>query len=134
MNAIPTEFSAAWNDAAPPRAAASALGEQWAALQEAASAVAAMAGVAPEPPAIEVIQFPEHIEGTGGWRRDLAVTGVADLAAMMTPGLRALLAVTARGQNPAPAALSLWGEYLHARGALIALVPGRCTAEPLREA
>lgn len=96
---------------------------QWAALQDAASAVAALAGLASERPSAEVRDFPALIDDAGGWRLELATNGVADLAAMMTPGVKALLAVSARGQDPTPAALTLWREYHQARAALLALVP-----------
>ena len=40
----------------------------------------------------------------------------------MRAGVQALLAVSARGQDPTAAALSLWREYHHARAALLELV------------
>jgi hypothetical protein len=96
---------------------------QWAALQDAASAVATMAGLASEKPSAHVRNFPALIKDLGGWRLELATDGVADLAAMMKPWVKALLAVSARGQDPTAAALSLWREYHHARAALLGLVP-----------
>lgn len=106
-----------------------ALGAQWAALQEAAGAVAELAGlsvVVPDPP---VRDFPHRMGKLGGWRQELAINGVADMAAMMTPGVKALLAVSARGQDPTPAALALWREYHAACAALLALVPEACAEE-----
>ena len=112
----------------------SAMSVQWAALQDAAAAVAAMAGLAAEKPSAQVRNFPALIKDLGGWRLELATNGVADLAAMMKPGVKALLAVAARGQDPTPAALSLWREYHHARAALLELVPEQGHMGPLRKA
>ena len=78
--------------------------------------------------------FPALIKDVGGWRLELANNGVADLTAMMTPGVKALLAVAARGQDPTPAALSLWREYHHARAALLGLVPEQGHMGPVRKA
>lgn len=59
----------------------------------------------------------------GGWRRQSAEQGIDDLAAIMEPGLAALLAVNARGVNPAVAAMALWQEFHAARATLLALAP-----------
>jgi len=107
---------------------------QWAALQDAAGAVAQLAGLAAEKPSSQVRNFPALIKDAGGWRLELATNGVADLAAMMAPGVKALLAVSARGQDPTAAALTLWREYHHARAALLALVPEQGRMGPLRKA
>ncbi|MGN3974732.1 hypothetical protein [Tsuneonella sp. SYSU-LHT278] len=122
MNAIPTDLARA--DGVVPRPLAS-MDAQWTALQDAANAVATLAGLVSESPSTEVRDFPSAIAEAGGWRLELAANGLADLAAMMTPGVRALLAVSARGQDPVPAALTLWREYHRARAALLALVPRR---------
>ncbi|MGX7951123.1 hypothetical protein ACWPM1_01040 [Tsuneonella sp. HG249] len=119
MNAPPTDFA---RPQAPPRTDGT-LGAQWAALQEAASAVAGLAGLAPEKPSPQVSHYPALIERAGGWRHDLATDGITDLFAMMRPGLQALFAVSAAGRDPTAAALTLWREYHHARAALLALVP-----------
>ena len=133
MTVQPTDFSAARPMAAPQRGP-STMSVQWAALQEAASAVAALAGLAAEKPTSQVRNFPALIRDAGGWRHELASNGVSDLAAMMTPGVKALLAVAARGQDPTAAALTLWREYHHARAALLALVPEQGRMGPLRKA
>jgi hypothetical protein len=96
---------------------------QWAALHDIAAAVATMAGLAPENPNAQLRDFPTLISEIGGWRYELASNGVADLSAMMRPGVTALLAVAARGQNPTAAALTLWREFHHARAALLSLIP-----------
>ncbi|MDD3798838.1 MAG: hypothetical protein PHE36_06635 [Novosphingobium sp.] len=95
----------------------------WAALQDAAAAVAMMAGLEPEPATAQVRDFPALIRNIGGWRRRMAESGIADLAAIMEPGLSALLAAKARGADAAPAALALWREFQSARAAILALVP-----------
>ncbi len=134
MNAIPTDFATAIRNDGSAARGPSAMSIQWAALQDAAAAVASMAGLAAEKPSAQVRNFPALIKDAGGWRLELAATGVADIAAMMTPGVKALLAVAARGQDPTPAALSLWREYHHARGALLELVPEQGHMGPLRKA
>ncbi len=96
---------------------------KWAALHDAAGVVAMLAGVAAEPMTPELRNFPATMRDTGGWRRALAEQGIDDLAAVMEPGLAALLAVTARGSDPAPAARSLHEEFLAARTALMGLAP-----------
>lgn len=133
MNAIPTDFAATRPDG-PALRGPSAMSVQWAALQDAAGAVAAMAGLAAEKPSAQVRNFPALIKDVGGWRLDLAMNGVADLSAMMRPGVKALLAVSARGQDPTAAALTLWREYHHARSALLGLVPEQGHMGPLRKA
>ncbi|MGX7927641.1 hypothetical protein ACWPMX_13815 [Tsuneonella sp. HG094] len=132
MSATPTDF--ATQTASRSQRSANAMSVQWAALQDAAGAVAMLAGLAAEKPSVRIRDFPALIKDAGGWRLDLATTGVADLAAMMTPGLKALLAVSARGQDPTAAALTLWREYHHARAALLELVPEQGAMGPLRKA
>jgi len=107
---------------------------QWAALQDAGSAVAALARLAPEKQDAQVLNFPALIRIAGGWRFDLATQGVSDMAAMMEPGVKALLAVADRGQDPTAAALSLWREFHEARSALLSLVPDSDCPEPSQKA
>ena len=133
MNATPTDFAAARHEAPAPRGP-SAMSVQWATLQDAAAAVATMAGLAGEKPSAQVRNFPALIKDLGGWRLQLATDGVADLAAMMKPGVKALLAVAARGQDPTAAALSLWREYHHARAARLGRVPEQGRMGPRRKA
>lgn len=102
---------------------ASAMGVQWAALQDAGLAVATLAGLAPEKQDARVQSFPAMIRDAGGWRFDLAMQGISDMVAMMEPGVKALLAVADRGQDPTAAAFSLWCEFREARSALLSLVP-----------
>ena len=48
--------------------------------------------------------------------------GIDDLAAVMQPGLRALLSLTAKGQDTTSAALTLWREFHTARSAILRLL------------
>jgi len=105
------------------QAAASAMSMKWSALHEAAAVVASLAGLAPEPMRPELRNFPALMRDAGGWRRTLTEQGIEDLAAIMEPGLAALLAVHARGANPAAAALALWQEFQAARAGLLTLTP-----------
>ena len=107
---------------------------KWIALQDAAAAVAALAGAQAEPSRPEIRNFPALIRDTGGWRHALAQTGVDDLAAVMEPGLTALLAVNARGNDASAPAMALWKEFLCARGAILALAPPAGTLGPRRSA
>jgi len=134
MNAPPTDFAAASRRETSAPRGPSAMSVQWAALQDAAAAVATMAGLAAEKPTPQIRNFPALIKDVGGWRFEMATNGIADLSAIMRPGVKALLAVAARGQDPTPAALSLWREYHHARAALLGLVPEQGHMGPLRKA
>jgi hypothetical protein len=96
---------------------------KWSALHDAAMVVAQLAGLAPEPRKPEVRNFPAMMRDTGGWRFELSRQGVDDLAAIMEPGLAALLAAHGRGAAVQPAALALWQEFHAAREALLGLVP-----------
>jgi hypothetical protein len=92
---------------------------KWVALSEAAAVVAALAGQAPPLPATQ--DFCEAIRAATPWRREAAVKGIDDLAAIMEPGIEALLAVNARGADAQAPALALWREFCAARDALLAL-------------
>lgn len=105
------------------QAAISDLSMRWAALNDAAALVCRLAGIAAETKTPELRNFPAKISSLSGMRLTLAQDGIDDLAALMEPGLAALLAVQARGHSPAPAALVLWREFHAARAALMALVP-----------
>jgi hypothetical protein len=125
--------------AAPPerqevRTGGNPLSMQWAALQDAGAAVGALAGLAAEKPTPQLRNFPALIKDAGGWRLALAERGVADLAAIMQPGLKALLAVHARGQDPTAAAVTLWREFHAGRATLLALVPEAGSLGPRRNA
>ena len=106
---------------------------RWAALGDAGAVVATLAGLAPEPVENQSRNFPVLVREAAPWRRTLAENAVADLAAVMEPGIAALLAINARGADTRPAARALWQEYVRARAAIVALVPAN-RAGPLRSA
>ncbi len=110
------------------QASASAMSMKWSALHDAVNVVGMLAGLAAEPTRPEIRNFPAMMRDTGGWRREFAEQGISDLSAVMEPGLAALLAVHARGANPAVPALALWQEFHAARAALLALVPPQAAA------
>lgn len=101
---------------------ASAMALKWSALHDATCVVATLAGLAPEPRRSDGCDFPTPIHDTGGWRKSLVEQGIDDLAAVMEPGIVALLAATARGVTPSAAALTLWHEFVRTRSALLELV------------
>ena len=113
---------------------ASALSMKWSALHDAANVVAALAGLAAEPPRSDLRNFPAVVRDAGGWRRELAEQGVDDLSAIMEPGIAALLAAHARGADASAAALALWQEFHSARNALLELVPPAGPLGPQRSA
>jgi hypothetical protein len=120
MNAIPPSIT----PGAPAQAGAarsSAIGK-WAALQNAANVVASLAGIEPRPANGDVSDFPSAIRKASPWRRTLAEHSIHDLAAVIEPGLAALLGIDARGSDPRPAALALWREIEAARAAILALL------------
>jgi class 3 adenylate cyclase len=106
-------------------AGTSPLDTVWTALHEAARSVAVLAGRAPEPLRPEVRNYPAIMRATGGWRGERARQGIEDLAAVLQPGLRALIA--AQGRLPPEAlrdaAQVLLQEFDVARAALLDLIP-----------
>jgi len=132
MNAVPPSFTASARAAAFAQGSASATSMRWAALADAANVVALLAGIEPERPTPEVRNFPALIRDAETWRRERAEYGVADLAAVMEPGIAALLAVNARGADPKPAAMALWREFIAARSAILSLLPSSGGLGPRR--
>ena len=127
------------NSGAQPRAsfgqaAASASSLKWAALQDAANVVAGLAGLELERTTPEIRNFPALIRDSAAWRRELAERGIEDMAAVMEPGIAALLGVNARGADPRAAALALWREFTQARSAVLALLPPSGALGPRRSA
>ncbi len=114
------------------RTAHSTLAVRLAAIEDAAAAVAVMAGLGAEKPSAQLRGFVAHIQSDGAPRKALAEECVADMSAMMQPGLAALLAVSARGHDATAPALTLWREYHAARTAMLALVPDEGTLGPRR--
>lgn len=97
--------------------------QHWEALHEAAAAVAVLAGREPEPAGEWISDFPSRISTLDGWRKELVESGVADLSAIMQPGLAALLCVNSRGQNASAPAEALWQEFYAGREALLRILP-----------
>ena len=115
-------------------AGANTLSMRWAALGEAGKVVCALAGIDGERPDGTVRNFPALIRDAQPWRRELAENGCADMAAMMEPGISALLAISARGSDCQPAARALWHEFVAARKAVVSLLPPAGQLGPRRSA
>ena len=98
-----------------------ALAGQWDALHEAAAAVGVLAQLGEEEATEEVRSLPQRAAKLGGTKLEMIARGIDDLAAVMRPGLRALLSMTASGQDTTSAALTLWREFHIARAAVLAL-------------
>ncbi len=109
--------------AGPGRNSSGAMEIKWVALGDAARVVATLAGLPQQPVQPAMPNFLAVMDNVGGWRRNMAVQGIADLSAIMEAGLAALLAVHTRGANPAPAAVALSQEFEIACAALLALRP-----------
>lgn len=101
---------------------ADALPAQWDALHAAAQLVAALAGEAPSGADLGG-QCPDSLRQASGWRLALVTQALADTAAILEGGIRALLVARGRGAAIGPAAGALWQEFLAARQAVIALAP-----------
>lgn len=99
------------------------MGARWLGVHEAAGVVAALAGLPPPVLSSAVRGFAEAVTAAGGWRQVHARDGIADLAAILETGIRALLAVHAQGTPAAAAARALWDEFVAARNAMLELAP-----------
>lgn len=115
-------------------AQASSTSMRWAALSEAGNVVAMLAGHEAERSDNTIRSFPALMRDAEPWRRELADNGCADLAAVMEPGIAALLAINARGSDCKPAAQALWLEFTAARSAMLALLPPSGGMGPKRSA
>lgn len=100
---------------------ADAAAMRWEALTAAGNVVAQLAAieVADEAGQVDLARL---IRAAPAWRRELAQSGIADLAAIMEPGMATLLAVNARGADPGPAAEALWKEFRAGRSAVLQLL------------
>ncbi|MXO65568.1 hypothetical protein [Altericroceibacterium endophyticum] len=110
---------------------------KWAALQDSAEVVAAMADLPGKSLLIDSYDFPTRIAETGRWRRELAERAIEDLRVVMEAGIEALLGVIRCGGNPTPAARALWNEFVTGRRAILALIPEQSSmkspeGEPIR--
>ena len=115
MNAMANEFDLAQATMLPPMPGApreapdaAVLSEQWAAVHEAAGAVGGLAQLGRETLGEDIADLPERAAQRGGWHFEAAA--------------RALLALTAKGQDTTAAALTLWREFHCARNAIVDLV------------
>lgn len=95
---------------------------KWAALQDAAAAVAALAMLPPEPSRSGIKDFLGAIREASAWKQELAQQGIDDISAVMETGIAALIAAHSHGSDAVPAARALWEEYLEARQSLLSLV------------
>lgn len=139
MNAMSQQFGLSRRGVAPSEPSgqtgpANMLSMRWAALAEAGRVVCMLAGLEAERAEKEVRNFPALIRDAEQWRRDLAANGCADMAAMMEPGISALLAINARGADCKPAAFALWREFTAARAAVVELLPPSGQMGPRRSA
>ena len=110
------------NSEATAPASTGALAARWGALHAAGLEIGAMAALAPEAFDERLAGFPARIEARGGARLALASDGIADLDAILQPGLMALRTIRARGQDTTAPALALWREFHALRTALLDLV------------
>jgi hypothetical protein len=102
------------------------LRERWENLHESAQLIGSMAHLAKEEYRGNIADFPVTIMRSSVPKQEIAEQGLQDLDAMIQPGLTALLAIEARGQNTTAPALALWREVHAARQALL----GLCAPEP----
>ena len=100
-----------------------ALAARWNAVHEAAAVVAALAAQPAGALDGRTRNFPDTMAQAGGQRLAVARQGIDDLAVILETGIRALLAVHARGASPLAAAQALRAEFGNARDALLALAP-----------
>ena len=103
--------------------------KRWREVHRAGQEIAAMAALSKEPLTGELERFPEEIEAIGGARWTLAQETLSDIDAMLRPGLCALRAIAARGQDTTAPALALWREFHASRSALMALTVSQPVAE-----
>ncbi len=98
------------------------LANQWEAVQEAATAVGHLAQLGREILSEDIISLPLRAAEKGGRHYEMVARGIDDLAAIMQPGLRALLSLTAQGKDTTAAALTLWREFHTSRSAILSLI------------
>ena len=97
------------------------LAERWRSLHENAQLIASMAALAREDFAGELATFPDRIAVAGDERLARAQLTLQDVDAILQPGLTALLALQARGQDTTAPALALWREIHASRATLLDL-------------
>ena len=89
-----------------PAESGDALAQRYEAVTAAAAVVAGIAGVEPETDV-----FADVLAHTQGRKANRAADIVADMAAILEPGIATLLAVSSRGADAGPAARALRDEY-----------------------
>ena len=104
------------------------LAGRWEALGHEAEQLAQLAGLGPHD--AMPTAFPEAIERTSQWQRDLVRNAVEDIEAMMQPGLTALCILAERGQDVSAPALTLWRELHAARSAVLRVLAAEESSEP----
>jgi hypothetical protein len=114
--------------------AANALSMKWSALHDAAETVALLAGVEGKAMTQHVRAFPVTLRDARPATRELVEGGIADIAAVLEPGLSALIAAHARGTVPQAAAAALWDDFIAARDALMVLAASQIVPPTLRSA
>jgi hypothetical protein len=97
----------------------------WTALLEAAAVVAMLAGLPAEPLDEQLRAFGTAVAQAPHWLSEVVGQEIEDLAAIMEPGLAALITVHSGGRDSAAPARALWGEFVAARDALLALASPR---------
>ena len=97
------------------------LGVKWSALHDVAATVCTIASLPVDGMTAKVRNVPLAIRDAGGRQRQRAEHAIADLSAVMEPGVAALLCAYARGADPRAAAAALVEEFRDARDAIMAL-------------
>lgn len=119
MNAAPSRSQETPPAAGLARADASAM--RWNALTE-AGRVVGMLAASTEQDATAQADIEALLAAAPAWQRGLAATAIADLTAMMEPGIATLLEVDAAEANPRSAAEALWREFRTSRTAILKLL------------
>ena len=88
------------------------------ALAVAAGVVAGLAGEASSELDANHARIGAALAGASSWQRSLAEDAIADMSAVMEPGIATLLSLSPRGADPRPAAQALWQEHVAACNAL----------------
>lgn len=98
------------------------LAPRWEALHETAREIARLGQLGAERPCAQVVGFAENAWAAPQWRGALADRALADLMAVVSPGLAALRSIEAEGRDPTAAAVMLWREFHRARASILHLV------------
>ncbi|WP_427966283.1 hypothetical protein [Altererythrobacter sp.] len=123
MSAIenPDQFRSALEAGSDAGTSLETLAGKWIALHETAQSITRMAALAPEEMSPDLAGFPARMAAASQARLARSIELLDDIEAMLQPGLAALKAIEARGQDTTAPALALWREYYNARKALLQL-------------